>query len=182
MWNLHSLYVFTNRNFQFRSFSSDFLNPGADFSRLETWVLCCKHFHKSPVLSTFVRDINIYQVNIKLVLLYGSEIWRVTKANSTKLQTFVNTSHLSLLFILVLILRQFLLLQSKFLFYLITAAYKRKQLKNQTLLEIGVNNGKNIFSMGQIDQACSLLHSGCFECGKSLHNLSKFWLLKFISL
>ena len=179
MWNLHSLYVFTNRNFQFRSLQIFWILEQIFHDRkheffavnTSTKVQSCRHLFG---ISTYT--------NIKLVLLYGSEIWRVTKANSTKLQTFVNTSHLSLLFILVLILRQFLLLQSKFLFYLITAAYKRKQLKNQTLLEIGVNNGKNIFSMGQIDQACSLLQSGCFECGKSLHNLSKFWLLKFISL
>ena len=32
-----------------RSFA--FLNPGADFSRQETRVLCGKHFHKSPVSS-----------------------------------------------------------------------------------------------------------------------------------
>ena len=32
----------------------------------------------------------IFNTNVKSVLLYGSETWRVTKANSTKLQTFVN--------------------------------------------------------------------------------------------
>jgi len=34
--------------------------------------------------------LRIFNTNVKSVLLYGSEIWRVTKENSTKLQAFVN--------------------------------------------------------------------------------------------
>ena len=34
--------------------------------------------------------IRIFGTNVKSVLLYGSETWRVTKTNTNKLQTFIN--------------------------------------------------------------------------------------------
>jgi len=36
------------------------------------------------------NKLRIFNTNVKSILLYCSETWRVTKANSTKLQTFVN--------------------------------------------------------------------------------------------
>jgi len=44
---------------------------------------------RSKVISRKTK-LRIFNTNIKSVLLYGSEMWIVTKANSTKLQTFVN--------------------------------------------------------------------------------------------
>jgi len=44
---------------------------------------------RSKVISRKTK-LRIFNTNIKSVLLYGSETWIVTKANSTKLQTFVN--------------------------------------------------------------------------------------------
>jgi len=37
------------------------------------------------------NKIRIFNTNVKSVLLYGSETWRVTKTNTKKLQTFVNS-------------------------------------------------------------------------------------------
>ena len=34
--------------------------------------------------------VRIFNINVKCVLLYGSETWRVTKATTNKLQSFVN--------------------------------------------------------------------------------------------
>jgi hypothetical protein len=36
------------------------------------------------------NKIRIFNTNVKSVLLYGSETWRVTKTNTQKLQTFIN--------------------------------------------------------------------------------------------
>ena len=36
------------------------------------------------------NKIKIFGTNVKSVLLYGSETWRVTKTNTNKLQTFIN--------------------------------------------------------------------------------------------
>ena len=36
------------------------------------------------------NKIRIFGTNVKFVLLYGSETWRVTKTNTNKLQTFIN--------------------------------------------------------------------------------------------
>ena len=36
------------------------------------------------------NKIRIFGTNVKSVLLYGSETWRVTKTNTNKLQTFIN--------------------------------------------------------------------------------------------
>ncbi|CAH8553174.1 unnamed protein product [Heterobilharzia americana] len=36
------------------------------------------------------NKIRIFNTNVKSVLLYGSETWRVTKGISNKLQTFIN--------------------------------------------------------------------------------------------
>ena len=36
------------------------------------------------------NKIRIFGTNVKSVLLYGSETWRVTKTNTDKLQTFIN--------------------------------------------------------------------------------------------
>ena len=36
------------------------------------------------------NKIRIFNTNVKSVLLYGSETWRVTKTNTNKLQTFTN--------------------------------------------------------------------------------------------
>jgi len=36
------------------------------------------------------NKIRIFNTNVKSVLLYGSETWKVTKRNTKKLQTFVN--------------------------------------------------------------------------------------------
>ena len=36
------------------------------------------------------NKIRIFGTNMKTVLLYGSETWRVTKTNTNKLQTFIN--------------------------------------------------------------------------------------------
>ena len=44
---------------------------------------------RSKVISRKTK-LRIFNTNVKSVLLYGSETWRVTKANSTKLQTFIN--------------------------------------------------------------------------------------------
>ncbi|XP_061195301.1 uncharacterized protein LOC133203547 [Saccostrea echinata] len=44
---------------------------------------------KSTALSTPIK-LRIYNTNVKSVLLYGSETWRVTNTTSNKLQTFAN--------------------------------------------------------------------------------------------
>ncbi|XP_062597430.1 uncharacterized protein LOC134258854 [Saccostrea cucullata] len=43
----------------------------------------------STALSTHIK-LRIYNTNVKSVLLYGSETWRVTNTTSNKLQTFAN--------------------------------------------------------------------------------------------
>ncbi|CAH8463514.1 unnamed protein product, partial [Heterobilharzia americana] len=43
------------------------------------------------------NKIRIFNTNVKSVLLYGSETWRVTKGISNKLQTFINNCLRSLL-------------------------------------------------------------------------------------
>ena len=37
-----------------------------------------------------LTKMRIFNTNVKAVLLYGSETWRVTKTNTNKLQTFSN--------------------------------------------------------------------------------------------
>ncbi|KAL9978171.1 hypothetical protein ACROYT_G015662 [Oculina patagonica] len=44
---------------------------------------------RSKVISRKTK-LRLFNTNVKSVLLYGSETWRVTKANSAKLQTFIN--------------------------------------------------------------------------------------------
>ena len=44
---------------------------------------------KSKTISRKTK-LRIFNTNVKSVLLYGSETWRVTKATSNKLQSFVN--------------------------------------------------------------------------------------------
>ena len=51
---------------------------------------------KSSAISTR-NKIRIFNTNVKSVLLYGSETWRVTKRISNKLQTFINSCLRSIL-------------------------------------------------------------------------------------
>ena len=44
---------------------------------------------KSTAISTKTK-LRIFSSNVKSVLLYGAETWRVTKINTNKIQTFVN--------------------------------------------------------------------------------------------
>jgi len=44
---------------------------------------------KSKTISRQTK-LRIFNTNVKSVILYGSETWRVTKATSNKLQPFVN--------------------------------------------------------------------------------------------
>ncbi|KAJ8356884.1 hypothetical protein SKAU_G00196780 [Synaphobranchus kaupii] len=41
---------------------------------------------------SMATKMRIFNSNVKLVLLYGSETWRMTKATQQKIQTFINTS------------------------------------------------------------------------------------------
>ena len=52
------------------------------------------------------NKIRIFNTNVKSVLLYGSESWRVTKTNTHKLQTFTNRCLRNILSISIVRLNQ----------------------------------------------------------------------------